>query len=275
MSTNTSMPSSSRSERDLTAFSIAMKIELRKLLTTRAWWILGIIAVAVGATITILTVAGSTGGTHAPLETFTGALTGGVQTSYMVTAIAGIAAVAGEYRHRTVTPSYLAVPDRGKLISAKLIVLFGYGAVIGLLVMIVCSLIAAPWLSSRGAFNGSLEVVGVMRAVLGGIAAIAILTALGVAIAALIHNQLAAVGGLMVYLFAIEPSVHNLEATRDVYPFLPGGAVQALTYTGSTTFGSPTGATLLNPWLGAAVLLAYALVLTAIAVVTTLKTDVT
>lgn len=167
------------------------------------------------------------------------------------------------------------MPDRGKLISAKLIVLFVYGAAIGLVVMIVCSLIAAPWLSSRGVLNGTLEASGVMRAVLGGTAAIAILTALGVAIAALVHNQMAAVGGLMVYLFAVEPSVHNLAATKDIYPFLPGGAVQALTYTGSTAFGSPTGATLLSPWLGATLLLVYAVAITSIAVVTTLKRDVT
>jgi len=144
-----------------------------------------------------------------------------------------------------------------------------------LIVMIVCASIAAPWLSQRGLLNGSLDAFGIMRAILGGATAIAIVTSLGVALAALVHNQMIAVGSLLVYLFAIEPSIHNLEATRSAYPFLPGGAVQSLTYSGHTAFGSPTGAVLLNPWLGAGLLVVYAIVITGIAVVTTIRRDVT
>lgn len=268
-------PATTSSVPDTTSFSTTISVEKRKLLTTRLWWILALAALAVGILITVLTVTGSTPGTHTPLEVFTGALTGGVQTAYMVTAMVGIAAVAGEYRHRTVTPSYLAVPDRGKLIGAKLLVAFAYGAVIGLVILAVCSAIAGPWLADRGLLDGSLEIAGIARAVIGGTLAIAIMTALGSALAALVHNQMAAIGGLMIYLFAIEPRVANLDATKDFYPFLPGGAVQALLYSGDKAFGSATGATLLNPWLGGLLLLAYAGVITAIAVRTTVRNDIT
>lgn len=268
-------PATTNALPDTTSFSTTLEVERRKLLTTRLWWILALAALAVGILITVLTVTGSTPGTHTPLEVFTGALTGGVQTAYMVTAMVGITAVAGEYRHRTVTPSYLAVPDRGKLIGAKLLISFIYGTVLGLVILAVCSAIAGPWLADRGLLNGSLEIVGITRAVIGGTLAIGIMTALGAAIAALIHNQMAAIGGLMIYLFAIEPRIANLDATKDLYPFLPGGAVQSLLYSGDKAFGSATGATLLAPWIGGMLLLAYAGAITAVAVRTTIRHDIT
>jgi hypothetical protein len=258
-----------------TGWGTVVRIEVRKLTTTRTWWVIGLIAVAVAVLVTVLTVAGANASEHAPLEIFTGALIGGVQTAYMITAIVGITAVAGEYRHHTVTPSYLAVPRRGQLISAKLAVLFVYGLVVGLVTVAVCSAIAAPWLSARGLLGGSLTAAGVTRAVVGGTAAIAIMTAVGVAVGELLRNQIVAVGVLLVYLFAIEQSISNITATRGAYPYLPGGAVQALAFSGHHAFGSATGPVLLNPWVAAAVIIAYALVITGIAVRTSIRRDIT
>lgn len=252
----------------------ALRIELRKLVTTRTWWILALAAVAVAVLVTVLTVAGSDTSRHPPLDIFTGALIGGVQTAYMLTAIAGITSVAGEYRHRTATASYLAVPHRGRLISAKLLVLGGYGLMVGVVVVGICSAIAGPWLSSRDVLNGSLGASGVTRAVVGGTVAIAIMTAVGVAIGALLRNQIAAVAALLIYLFAIEQTVSSISITQSIYPYLPGGAVQALAFSGHRAFGSATGPVLLNPWVAALVLIGYAVVITAVAVRTSVRRDV-
>lgn len=255
--------------------SAALRIEIRKLTTTRTWWVLGLVAIAVAVLVTVLTVAGANTSQHSPLEIFTGALIGGVQTAYMITAIVGITAVAGEYRHHTATVSYLAIPHRGRLISAKLLVLAGYGLIVGVIVVGVCSAIAAPWLSARHLLNGSLTTSGVARAVIGGTVAIAIMTAIGVAVGALLRNQIVAVGALLVYLFAIEQTINNISVTRAIYPYLPGGAVQSLAFSGHRAFGSETGAILLNPWAAAAVIIGYAIIITAIAVRTSIRRDVT
>jgi hypothetical protein len=252
----------------------AVRIEVRKLTTTRTWWVLGLVSIAVAVLVTILTVAGADASAHSPLEIFTGALIGGVQTGYMVTAIVGITAVAGEYRHHTATASFLAIPHRGRLISAKLIVLAIYGLLVGLVVVGVCSAIAAPWLSSRGLLNGTLSASGIARAVIGGTVAIGVMTAVGVAIGALLRNQIAAVGVLLVYLFAVEQTISSISVTKGIYPYLPGGAVQALAFSGRHAFGSATGPILLNPWVGAVVLIGYAVVITAIAVRTSIRRDV-
>lgn len=251
----------------------AVRTELRKLTTTRTWWVLGLVAVAVAVLVTVLTVAGSEGSQHTPLDIFTGALIGGVQTAYMITAIVGITAVAGEYRHRTATASFLGIPHRGRLIVAKLLVLTGYGLVVGVVVVAVCSAIAAPWLSARGLLGGSLTAGGVTRAVVGGTLSIAVMTGVGVALGALLRNQIAAVGVLLIYLFAIEQTINSISLTRPAYPYLPGGAVQALAFSGHRAFGSATGAQLLSPWLAAILIIGYAVAITAIAVRTSIRRD--
>ena len=266
---------SAHMDRNQHALGLALRIEVRRLLTTRTWWVLGAMAVAVGGVITALTVAGSGESALPALDVFTGALTGGVQTSYLLTAIVGISAVASEHRHRTLTTTYLATPDRAKAIAAKLIVLLGYGGAAGIAIMAACAAIAGPWLAARGLLDGPLDLAGVLRAGLGGTAAIALMTAIGGAVGALVPNQVAALGGLMIYLFALEPSINSLASTRAAYPFLPGGCVQALTYTGSTAFGSPSGATLLHPLIGAGILAGYTLAIVAAAIRITVGRDVT
>lgn len=252
----------------------AVQIEVRKLLSTRGWLVISLLAVALAVLIAVLTVAASKPSSHTALDVFSGALVGSVQTAYLLSAVVGIISIAGEYRHRTVTATYLAVPHRGTVITAKLLVLFGYGIALGVVVMSVCTAIVAPWLAQRGYLHGDLAASGVARTLIGGTAAIAIVTILGVGLGALVRSQIAAIVGLAIYLFALEPTINNITATRGAYPYLPGGSVQALAYTGHTAFGSTTGATLLNPWIGGVLLAAYGLGLTAIAVRTSIRRDI-
>lgn len=253
----------------------AIQIELRKLASTRTAIVTSAVAVALAAVVAALTVAGVKPGGQSATDVFSGALVGSVQTAYLLTAIAGITVVAGEFRHRTATASYLAVPRRGTVIAAKLAVLLGYGLAVGLVVMAVCSAISVPWLAHRGFLHGGLSASGVARTMAGGTAAIAIVTLIGAGLGALLRNQLIAMAGLALYLFALEPALASISGTRSGYPYLPGGAVQALAFTGHRAFGSPTGAALLSPWLGAALLSAYGLGLTAVAVRTSISRDIT
>ena len=48
----------------------------------------------------------------------------------------GVLIITGEYRHKTVTPTFLAEPRRGRVVMAKLGTAFGGGVVLGVLTMV-------------------------------------------------------------------------------------------------------------------------------------------
>jgi ABC-2 type transport system permease protein len=90
--------------------------EFRKLRTIRGPWLL----LAAGPVLVIVGVAGEVAG-GADLtqpQTASHALAHAGVVS-LLTLIFGITAVAGEYRHKTITDTYLATPRRGRVIAAK------------------------------------------------------------------------------------------------------------------------------------------------------------
>ena len=69
--------------------------------------------------------------------------------------VLGILSVATEFRHGTVTPSLLAVPDRARLILAKLVTAIVAGALLGLVATGLCAALVLPLLSSRDIATGT------------------------------------------------------------------------------------------------------------------------
>src|SRR5437763_15665759 len=103
-----------------------VKAEFRKVLTTHLWWAL-LIPVAVisfgagwaGTTMGSLDTPQSSIGRPLPL----GLLTVSLSTNFctIFAAILGALAVAGEYRHKSITTTYLTGSPRGAGLGAKLI----------------------------------------------------------------------------------------------------------------------------------------------------------
>lgn len=194
-----------------------------------------------------------------------------------VPALIGAIGAAGEYRHRTIATTYLAVPRRGRVLGAKLIVYAGSGLAYGVIASLTSALALVGAALSRGVEltipPGDLVGLLVRLAV-----AAAIYTMLGVAIGALTRNQLVAVGIIIGYFYFFEYVLLVIPGINAVYPLLPGGATAALT---DFTFVTSTiaeqtaapGPILLPAAGGAAVLLAY-VTLTAAGAAAVLRRDI-
>ena len=187
-------------------------------------------------------------------------------TAGIIVLILGILSMTGEFRHGTVTSTFLVTPKRGRVVVAKM----AAGAIVGLVFSVLTSAltlaVALPWLSAKGV--EVRFVPDVLPVVLGVLAATTIYGMVGVGVGALIRNQIAAVIIALVWSFVLEGIAVAL--LPDVGRWLPGGAVQALFGT-----GTPTGGTLLPGWGGGLLLAAYGLVFAAVGSRFVVRRDVT
>jgi ABC-2 type transport system permease protein len=231
--------------------------EVRKLFTTKLWLWMLLGAIAITALFMSFTIAldGSEGNPQPPLSTPEGQrnLFGVAGAAGVFVLILGIIAITGEFRHQTVTPTFLATPHRGRVVIAKLVTYALAGIGYGAAVIAFAVALALPWLAAKD-IDISLTGNGIPGAMAGTLAGVAVYAVLGVGVGALVRNQIAAIVGSLVYLFVIEAFASALPKIRDYYQYFPGGAYAAVTGT------SQPGVDLLEPWQGGALLVAYGVV---------------
>jgi ABC-2 type transport system permease protein len=146
--------------------------------------------------------------------------------------VIGILAVTSEFRHGTITPSLLVVPDRVRLTLAKLGASLITGLVLGLLATGGAALIAVLIFKLRD-INTGLAGSDVTKMIIGGTVATGLYAALGLGVGALVRNQVGAIVGSLVYLFVLENLLLIIKALRDFVPkYGFGGVGQGLTGTG-------------------------------------------
>lgn len=247
--------------------------EFQKLATTRLWlWLLLLAVVLTGAYV-FLTIqfADNPDNHQPPLSSPAGQRTALAVSSTPATAMIAVLAVigmTGEFRHKTATATFLFTPRRWRVIAAKLVTypLVGIGYAIACIAAAIA--IALPWLSSKG-IDVSLTGNGIPGALAGVIAAVALFGALGVALGALVRDQVAATVGLVVYLFIAETLIARIPGLENVSGYLPGIAERALSqvHQSNTHF--------LEPWQGGATLIVYAVVLAGAGWFCTARRDIT
>ncbi|WP_169981051.1 MULTISPECIES: ABC transporter permease [unclassified Microbispora] len=256
--------------------------EWLRLTTTRLWLWGSLAALGSGGLVGLLAIVGPENFTPPlpGLDTAQGTLVliGLLGLTTFAPALLGTAAVASEYRHRTITTTALFAPRRWTWLAAKLVAYAGGGLVYGLLTAAT----AAAALFAAAAIKGvtlGLPATTVL-ALLGRIAlTMAVYTLLGVAVGALLRNQVTALVVVGGYFYMIETALLLIPGIQALYPYLPGGATAALT--GSTylaeAVADQTGtaaAQLLPAPVGGAVLLGYALIAGAVAVAAPLRRDI-
>lgn len=223
----------------------ALSAELFKLRTTRTSW--GVTLGALGIVALISLIAGlSINDDGEGRDAMS--ISGLVQIFALVL---GILVVATEFRHGTITPSLLAVPDRVRIVLAKLVAALGAGALLGLAGALLAAGLLSGLLSARDVETG-VDSGEMLELVLGNTAASALYAALGVGLGALLRNQVGAIIGALGWLFLVEPLLGIIPGFEDVVVrWFPGGV-------GNATAGTAMNDDALGQVPAALVLAAYA-----------------
>ena len=239
--------------------------EFRKLGSVRSPWLL----LAAGPLIVVAGITGlvQSGGNTRDPATASQALAH-VSLAALVTLLFGIMAVAGEYRHGTITDTFLSFPARGRVIAAKLASYGLVGAAAGLVSSVVAIGVTAAWWAAEGG-SFPLGAGGTWLTLGGGLAANVAFAVIGVGVGALIRNLVAAVAAALAWIALVEGIAGQI-AGPALARWLPFYASEALGRTNLSAVGH-----LLPQWAGALVLAGYAVAFAAAAVVTTLRRDVT
>jgi len=183
--------------------SALLKAELLKLRTTRTFFALIGSGLALSLVILVLTALLGNNFTERDVRTtFAGDFTG------IFILLLGAMGMAGEWRHRTITSTVLAAPDRLKLIAAKGISYAIAGVVVSFVVTFSLMLIGTIILSSRG--RTPLDVPALFDVLWRNLVVAAYLGALGVAVGAILRNQVGAIIGLILFPLVVETTLFGL-----------------------------------------------------------------
>jgi ABC-2 type transport system ATP-binding protein len=228
--------------------------ELLKLRSTRSAWIppAAALAMAVVAVLASTTAAGPDGNPHLSPAALPGLLRGsGGQLVDGAMLLCWIVLSAGEFRHRTAVTTFLAEPNRLRIVSAKLITAALTGAAVGLLAEALSAATAATALSAH-----HVPLAWSQPGVPGTVLAVPLLAALygmlGVGLGLLLRHTAAALGLALMWAFVIEGIIPAVTHQPGITRWLPEAAANAVLH------GASAAATTLSAGAALAVLVGYA-----------------
>ncbi len=179
----------------------------------------------------------------------------------------GVLAFTQEFRYGTATSTYLVEPRRSRVLLAKWLASVLASVVVAAATLALAVPLSAALIRSRDADVAAAAQFWQMVAA--GLAAMIAYGVIGVAVGAIVRNQIAAVVGVLVWMLAVEQVV--LVAFPAVGRWLPGGATNALLQLGPAIV---LDGRLLSPPAGGLVLLGYTAAAVTLAAVVVPRRDV-
>ena len=208
--------------------SALVRAELLKVRTVRSWWAY-LIAIVLFTGIGVAGEIGSAQNESRSTLGFQLGLVDSVAVAVLFAIILGITIVTNEFRHGTVTPTFLAEPRRERVILSKAIAAVLVAIGFALLSLAVVAAVAIPWLTildvqlqlGDGEFlsRAGEQLLSVVLWVL-----------MGVAIGTVVHSQVAALVGTLIWIFLGETLLVGLFGLVDmdgVAAYLPFHALDS------------------------------------------------
>ena len=190
----------------------ALQAELIKLRTTRTFAALVLSAAALSLLVVVLTTSLSDAwDANDARNLFTADFTS------LFIILLGVMGMAGEWRHRTITSTILAAPDRLRLLAAKMLSYAVAGMVVSFVVTAALMLVGTLILSSRG--QTTLPAGELADVMWRNLVVAAYLGAVGVCVGAIVRSQVGVIIGLLVWMLFLESAL--TWALGDVVQFGP------------------------------------------------------
>ncbi|NHI20493.1 ABC transporter permease subunit [Phycicoccus endophyticus] len=263
----------------------AIRSELRKFFTTRMWWGMAIGIFVGGALFAAFfayaftsDLAGQSGGpggmpTGDAEQIANSVYTAGLSIGYLLLLTIGVLQIGSEYRHKTITGTFLATPRRVRAMLAKVVALLVIGAVYGLVSLAGSVSVGAVVLGLRDV--DAFPSTQIVRTLALSLLVLGLWALIGLGIGILIPNQVAALLIGIGVAWIVEPLASVLLGFWDwgaqhVVQFMPTQATNAIV----NAVQDGSGTARLDWWGGALTLTAYAVVLAGIGIWRTSRADI-
>lgn len=217
----------------------AVHSEFLKFFTTRLWWGMAIAVFLAGGAFAALfgflftsdamREPGMPSGD--PVQLVNSVYTGGISVGYLLMLTIGIMQIGSEYRHKTITGTFLATPKRLQPMLAKVVALLVIGAMYALISLLASVAVGATVLRVRG--HDAFPSTEVYRTLALSLLVLGMWALIGLGVGILIPNQVAALLIGVGVAWIVEPllafGLTFWEWGSDhVMPYLPSQATNSI-----------------------------------------------
>jgi ABC-2 type transport system permease protein len=179
-----------------------------------------------------------------------------VGTASILAMVAGIIGMAGEFRFHQADQTFLSTPRRGRVLAAKVVVLGSLGALFAIVSAAVVLTTAWTWLTVKG-FGLPFGEPLIWQTFGGSIASASLMAILGVAVGAVLRNQVIAIVLMLGVQNVLEGSLYA--ASSNVGRWLASLAGNGLRLFPADGLLSPgTAAIVLAGWAAVALVIGFA-----------------
>jgi len=227
--------------------SVLLRAELLKLRTTRTFVALVGAALLLSlVTVVLVVLLNDSFSENEAREIFTSDFTP------LFILVLGIMGLAGEWRHRTITGTILAAPDRIRLLTAKVLAYAAAGALLSLIVTVAIMAVGSLLLSIED--KTTVGISDLADVLWRNLLIAALLGALGVCVGGLLRNQIVAIVGVLVMAFVVEPTLYGLAPEVGKYGPIsnaPNGILGFIPFSDDKPLDEAMAVLVMLGWIGA------------------------